>query len=318
MPVYFISGKLGAGKGLSSADRIREAFYDGRRVATNMDLYLENMLAEDSKQSATRIPDKPRLEDLKMLGRGYEGDDVDESKNGLLVLDECASWLNSRAWNDKERAPVIEWFLHARKHRWDIIFQVQRPDSIDTQLYEALCEHLVIVNRLDRLRFAKVIKMPRMHIAHVYYGTTVTAGIKVETWTTRGTDLFSAYDTEQCFTDGREVMGGEFVDMRAPYTMLSAWHLKGRYKEEVMEYRNPLWFRALVGMASFVNSLLPKQEKAPMKKHPGHLGFHRDTTPAPKPWKNESPKDVGRHHADPETTDIHSSPYIDIVRGSAA
>jgi len=45
----------------------------------------------------------------------------------------------------------------------------------------------------------------------------------------RGSDLYKAYNTRQIFKSGQELIRGDFVDMRAPYTLISAWHIAGRY-----------------------------------------------------------------------------------------
>lgn len=234
MAVYFVTGKLGSGKSLISISKIRDYLAAGRRVATNLDVYLDAMFT-NNKSPVVRLPDKPRIEDMKALGNGYETDDSrdnNESRYGLIVLDECGTWLNSREWNDKGRRALIDWFLHARKHRWDIIFLIQDIESCDSQIVRALCEHLVVCRRMDRYRVLKV-RLPRVHIASVYYGTTVNKGNFVERWVYRGTDLYAAYDTRQCFVDGHEFNDqGQLVDMRAMYSLLPAWHIKGRHLKE--------------------------------------------------------------------------------------
>jgi hypothetical protein len=228
MAVYFVTGKLGSGKSLVSVSKIRDYLEAGRRVATNLDLDLDQMFTYCTT-SATRLPDKPRAQDMVSLGNGYDSDDPrdnDESKYGLVVLDECGTWLNSREWNDKERRALIDWFLHARKRRWDVIFLIQDIESADSQIVRALCEHLVVCRRLDRMRFVRI-PLPKVHIANVYYGRNKENF--VERWMYKGTDLYRAYDTRQQFRDGIEFLHQGPIDMRAPYTMLSAWHLKGRY-----------------------------------------------------------------------------------------
>lgn len=228
MAVYFVTGKLGSGKSLACVDKIRDYLSAGRRVATNLDLWLDEMFTLN-KASATRLPDKPRSEDMHALGQGYESDDprdYDESKFGLIVLDECGTWLNTREWNDKDRRKLIDWFLHARKHRWDVMFLIQDIESCDAQIVRSLCEHLVVCRRMDRFKIAGI-KLPRMHVANVYYGRT--AEVRVERWVYRGSDLHACYDTRQVFKDGVEYFETGPVDMRAPYTMLGAWYLKGRY-----------------------------------------------------------------------------------------
>lgn len=246
MAVYFVTGKLGSGKSLACVDKIREYLSVGRRVATNLDLHLDSMFQE-CDNSAIRLPDKPRSQDMHALGNGYESEDprdYDESKFGLIVLDECGTWLNTREWNDKDRRKLIDWFLHARKLRWDVMFLIQDIESCDAQIVRSLCEHLVVCRRMDRFKIWGI-KLPRMHIANVYYGRTTE--VRVERWTYRGSDLFDAYDTRQVFKE--DVLfqdDGTAVDMRAPYTMLSAWHLKARYQKAPEAERKPLWYRLLL------------------------------------------------------------------------
>jgi len=228
MAVYFVTGKLGSGKSLISVSKIRDYMLDGRRVATNLDLYLDQMFTFN-KTAAVRLPDKPRASDMELLGKGYDHENDrhnDESKYGLIVLDECGTWLNSREWNDKGRRDLINWFLHARKNRWDVIFLIQDIESADAQIVRALCEHLVICRRLDRMRFMKF-PLPKVHIANVYYGRNKENF--VERWVYKGTDLYDAYDTLQKFKDGEEFFSTGAVDMRASYSFLPAWYMKGRF-----------------------------------------------------------------------------------------
>ncbi|WP_430623398.1 zonular occludens toxin domain-containing protein [Escherichia coli] len=82
---------------------------------------------------------------------GIGNTSYDESRNGLLVLDECGTWFNSRSWGDKDRQPVIDWFLHARKLGWDIIFLIQDISIMDKQARLALAEHVVYCRRSDKL-----------------------------------------------------------------------------------------------------------------------------------------------------------------------
>src|ERR1700693_4668196 len=102
MSIYVVTGKLGNGKTLLAVSRIQAALREGRRVATNLDLTLEEMLPARNKTArAIRVPDKPTVGDLVALGQGANV--LDESRYGLLVLDELGAWLNARQWNDKGR-----------------------------------------------------------------------------------------------------------------------------------------------------------------------------------------------------------------------
>lgn len=236
MAVYFVTGKLGSGKTLACVGKLRDYALAGRRIAGNLDLNLEHLMHKRSKVVYTRVPDKPRVEDLEALGQGSE--DYEENTFGALVLDECGTWFNSRNWNDKSRKGVIDWFLHARKKGWDIFLLVQDISQVDSQARAALCEHLVVCRRLDRLPvpglrllsrfFGTRICLPKIHIAKVFYGDSPNNSLAVDRWIYRGRDFYAAYDTRQCFTDGHEDMGqSELTDMRCTYTLLSPWITEG-------------------------------------------------------------------------------------------
>jgi len=232
MAVYFVTGKLGQGKSVTSVGQIKTYVNQGRRVATNLDIYPEKFANKYNKNvDIIRLPDKPSSQNLYDLGLGYEGK-LQENKNGLIVLDECGTWFNSRTWNDKDRSNLIDWFLHARKFRWDIIFIVQDIAIVDKQARQTLCEHLVICKRLDRLQipiitrlfkiFGLNVRFPRLFMGKVYYGDNENA-LVADRWTHRGSDLFEIYDTEQAFTDKNDGL----------HCVLTPWHLVGRYKPRI-------------------------------------------------------------------------------------
>lgn len=231
MPVYIVTGKLGGGKSLVSVARIRDYIRKGSLIATNLDLVLHRMFDESAKgMRVLRVPDKPSIADLNAIGRGNET--YDESKNGLLVLDECGTWFNSRNWSDKARKPVNDWFLHARKLGWDVLLIIQNVSMLDSQARDAIAEHTVFCSRLDRLQvpyigfifkafFGERLPLPRVHSARVVYGTTST-DLLADRWVYRGTDLFKAYDTKQLFLDDYP---------HGTHSLLTPWHLRGRYKK---------------------------------------------------------------------------------------
>lgn len=235
MAVYFVTGKLGSGKTLFTIDIIQQALGQGRRVASNLDLNLENMMGPKSSASATRLPDKPRLADLEAIGTGYSTDDpYDESRFGVVVLDELAMWMNTRTFQDKERLGVLQWFLHARKLRWDVYFIVQHIEAIDKQLRESMCEHLVVCSRADRIKFMKMFKLPQVHLARIYYGDNESAPL-VDRVFYRSKELYGAYDTQQVFTDDLMWLGNKAVDMRAMYSLVPPMLTTGRYAEDASD-----------------------------------------------------------------------------------
>ena len=247
MSIYVVTGKLGNGKTLLAVRRIQEALENGRRIATNLDLRVEHLLEASNRTARViRLPDKPTAEDLASIGKGCDG--VDESRYGLLVLDELAVWLNARSWADKERQGVIDWLVHSRKMRWDVIFIVQHLGMLDKQVREALTEYLVTCKRLDRVRvpFFGLIgqlltlgawdgRVGRLHLGIVVYAAgaqSLQNALVTDRWLYRGTGLFSAYDTEQVFRSDYE---------SGPYTYLPPWHVVGRYRQKVT-----LWDRVRV------------------------------------------------------------------------
>jgi hypothetical protein len=224
MAFYFVTGKLGNGKSLVSVARMLDKMKSGCRIATNIDLNLESMSSKYCRDlNVIRVPDKPCLADLTAIGKGTES--YDESENGLLCLDECGSWFNSRNWQDKQRAAVNDWFRHARKLGWDVILIVQDISLIDSQARDALSEHVVFCKRMDNMRIPFItplfgligipLKFPKMHVARVVLGTT-PADLLADRWIYRGTHLYSAYDTKQIFSPTNDF---------GSHSVLTPWHL---------------------------------------------------------------------------------------------
>ena len=235
MSIYVVTGKLGNGKTLLAVSRIREYLREGRRVATNLDLKLEAMLPAGVKNAdCIRVPDKPTAADLAAIGKGC--DSVDESRYGLLVLDELGSWLNSREWADKGRQAMIDWLIHSRNYRWDVIFIVQNHSMLDKQVREALLEYLVTCKRLDKIKvpfvgwLGKLLtfgawngRIGRLHLGIVCYAAgaaLLSNALIVDRWVYRGNDLFAAYDTEQAFSSNYP---------NGVYSYLPPWQQHGRY-----------------------------------------------------------------------------------------
>jgi hypothetical protein len=208
MAFYLVTGKLGSGKSLITVAKMAEYLNEGRMVATNLDLNPQHMVNPWAKKTRIiRVPDKPTILDFKMLPVPYEGD-YDEEKTGLLVLDECGTWFNSRDYRDKTRGEVINYLLHIRKMGWDVMLIVQNISMIDSQVREGMGEQIVYCSRFDKISipllgpilkfFDLPYKAPKMHQALVKYGTSHNSPV-VDRWVFFGTHLFEAYDTRQIF-----------------------------------------------------------------------------------------------------------------------
>jgi len=208
MAVFAVVGKLGTGKTKFCVWRAQQALRRGLRVASNVDLFLEHLVPELPHATYQRIPDKPTSFDLESIGHGNP-DSYDEDKNGVLILDELGSWLNSRSFQDKDRLAVIDWLIHARKKGWDVYLIVQDESMIDKQVREALIEYHARCVRLDKVKVPffgpilglihpRLAYLPRMHIVTARVGTG-NSPIVAERWNYRGDDLHAAYDTRQIF-----------------------------------------------------------------------------------------------------------------------
>lgn len=215
--VYSVEGKLGTGKTKFAVWQAQLALLDGRRVASNVDLFLEHITPKQ-RSSFMRIPDKPTAFDLDAIGKGNDDKKYDEERFGVLILDELGTWLNARSFQDKERQPVLDWLIHARKKRWIVYMLVQNAGMIDKQAREALIEYECKCLRLDKVKipfiggiindlakaiFGKRAKrwgfLPRMHLVAARVGEGTNKFV-ADRWIYRGDDLHLCYDTEQAFS----------------------------------------------------------------------------------------------------------------------
>lgn len=245
-----LTGKRGMGKSLLAVSMMRDAVAAGRMVATNLNIRVEHLASPRSRVCPYRVPDHPRATDLEALPLGNPAlswvlDDqgnrtgevemqpgFDEGKNGLLCLDEVATFLNSRSWQEKDRQAVISWLAQSRKFGWDLLFLAQHPRMVDAQIRESLFELVGYCRRLDKIRipvFGAVanaiglkLRMPKLHLATVRNGSSPDGPIAERYWY-RAQDLFAAYSTTQKIDPAVGVPAG------AGFQYLSAWHMRGRH-----------------------------------------------------------------------------------------
>lgn len=222
MAVYSVEGKLGTGKTKFTVWMAQNALLAGRRVASNVDLQT-HIMTPYRRSIYTRIPDKPTEYDFEAMGHGNP-DTYNEDRNGLLVLDELGTWLNSRSFQDKGRAGVIDWLIHARKHGWDVYLIVQDANMIDKQVRESLIEYQCRCMQLGKIRIPVIGKfmsifndrwgyLPKAHTVTARTGYGANA-IVADRWIFKGNDLHAAYDTRQIFTSTYD---------KGPHTVLPPW-----------------------------------------------------------------------------------------------
>lgn len=243
-----ISGKRGEGKSVAAARMMQSYISRGRCVATNMDIFMDRMARPWSRLVCYRLPDHPSIEHFEALPLGNP-DPLDEANNGLLVLDEVATFLNSRDWQNKSRSTVISWLLHSRKYGWDLLLIAQHPRLVDAQIRDSLCELSATAKRADKLVVpligplwkgitGKPLKLPKAHVVTFRYGFLPGAP-KTDLWWFNGSDYHGCYDSLQKISqDGQQGLS----------CFLPAWHQKGRYMSKIEMYRG-------VGIAAFTVGL---------------------------------------------------------------
>jgi hypothetical protein len=208
MSGHLVTGVRRSGKSLVCVGKIKEYVEQGRPVATNLDLVLSKLVDKAPKAAVIRMPDRPTTKDFEALPK-LELPDGADTHNGLIVLDECATWLNSREWGQGDRSALIDWLLHSGKYGWDLMFIVQHESLVDKQARLTLFDYTVRCKRLDRLRIPGIGRLlnalsfgwlsgnlPQVHLGMVLYGNGPGA-VFVENWWYRGRELFGAYNTRQ-------------------------------------------------------------------------------------------------------------------------
>jgi hypothetical protein len=260
MTDFAVTGKKRSGKGLFCAGLIRDALRDGKRVATNMDFFPDAVFPAHFKGTYYRLPDCPTVADLEAIGQG--NDVVDDSQNGIVVLDECSKFFNCRQWGDKERQPLLDWLIHSGKLGWDVYYQMQGLEQVDKQLKSTQIEYHISVKRTDRWPIPGVtalsklvgldLRFPKMHIGVIRHGCDRDSLVVDRKWY-KAKDLFDAYDTRQVFLDRNHASA---VGL---HTVLSPWHTKGRYLSDPP----PKWLRFLYGLVGYDWQAKPPETKPP-------------------------------------------------------
>lgn len=249
MADYAFTGKKGTGKSKNFVRICRDTYFaEKRTVATNLDIYLEPMFGVQSRQTYIRVPDKPTAFDLLAAGHGNP-DSYNEDMNGALGLDEMATWFNTRSFADKDRAAVLDFFAHGRKLGWDCIYIMQNVIQVDKQLRESFIEHTVRHTRFDKVKIPfvggllcalfgkKAGYFPKFHSATTRIGCN-PQDLKTDSAIFTGKAIESCYDTRQVFT---------LTYPHGTHSVLSPWHVKGRYEVVPSPSWLVLFVRAVMG-----------------------------------------------------------------------
>ncbi|EJZ1611667.1 hypothetical protein OHU06_005058 [Salmonella enterica] len=263
MTVKWVTGKLGAGKGLYCDYEMVKYYREGRRVVTNYPVDT-HLLGPDSINPVTVIPAHPRPQDLQALGRGCP--DEEKEKFGAIFLDEAGTWLNSRTYGDKSRLALIDWFIHSRHLGWDVFIIVQNEEMIDKQIALATGEVLVVCKRSDRSQgvFRKLFKKltsgkastngtPQKKqsglfrhrvIVETYFQRKSARDKPFDKFSFFADWYFGIHDTNHIFEDGYEslTINGQLrrCDMRCMYSLLPGRTISQWYHANDPVIRKPV------------------------------------------------------------------------------
>lgn len=247
-----VSGGMGQGKSIFCVYMIKEALNNNLKVATNMDIFLDELMPSWNKSHIYRLSDQPTTNEIRAIGRGSNS--KDESTFGLLILDEAGSFLNSRDWQNGDRSGFNHLSRMSRKLGWKLILITQHKDLLDKQIRLATITKFISLRRLDKFAipffgfifgiFGIKLKLPRVHAAVARIGSDQHAplgGSKLFF----AKSLYKAYDTEQIYEsknlqtdidDGLidscdskplwHLYGGTSPGL---HSVLSSWHRKGRH-----------------------------------------------------------------------------------------
>lgn len=246
-----MTGKRGTGKSLNAVKMIQQYMSEGRAVATNLDLFLDKLMPPLSRSIAYRLPDVPMAELLNHpdFPQGNPNP-INEEKNGLLVLDECAAYLNSREWKDSGRTALIAWLAQSRKNGWDLLLIAQGASMIDKQVRNDICDvhgrcletskiGIPFITPTARRLFGVKLMMPKFHVVNYFYGFGASA-VKSYSDIFRSSDVVDGYNTLQ-------KISAEFGNQHL-YSNLSAWHLRGRYMSRSALYGKLIVTSIVIGL----------------------------------------------------------------------
>lgn len=245
----FIEGRRRSGKSKWAVGKIQLYINEGRRVVTNLDLFLENLCPDKPKASYERLPDYPRSEDLFAIGNAYDSldeddpDTYDETKNGIVVIDELLTSFNSRNWNDPDRLNVINWIVLSGKKGWDLYFIGQDFGSIDKQIQDTVVEEIISCRSNEKLYpgvmwnlLIKPIYMRfagKKHFAYRYDGKSKSKETFNYKEKFQRNDLHSCYKTGQIFKKKVRLIHAEGAkkpiefDDRTLYSVIGKNYFKG-------------------------------------------------------------------------------------------
>lgn len=159
--IYFINGRPGGGKSLTTAEFIYKALKQGKNVIANFDinmhyfdkcrhpeklgrfLYIPNDQWKENayKDISPKTKEFSYIDGLYGFALNFHKKDAKgrmKEKQTLLVLDECADLFNSRTYAQRDRLTWCQFFRQHRKLGYTVYLVAQDDKDIDKQIRELL------------------------------------------------------------------------------------------------------------------------------------------------------------------------------------
>ncbi len=299
-----ISGAKRGGKTKLVLLKVHKALKRGCFIATNINvdiskLPLKNLDTTYYDGLIVKLPDVPTAKQLNSLGLGYQGDDIDETKNGYIIFDESALIFNSYNYRDVELQERFEFLINTGKKRYHVIYIVHDLETLSSRVrrsfieYSTTCYSIHTLLYIQDSPFKKFV--PQIHIAKKRLsskGQTIKKGFARINFFS-GKEVQLAYDTEQKYseplpklaplgklkaqipgasdylypkhphTKSLPTPGYEFVDLRAPYTVLPPRLLGGsnNKKARAQQVKSLLTLISFFCFLIYVYTLINPREK---------------------------------------------------------
>lgn len=135
--IMLYSGTPGSGKSLQCAYKLIEWIKLGRNVIANFDIeqsYFDKLRKKKKRLGKFEYVDNNDLTVEYLLKWAVENHVPRKEKQTLVIIDECASMFNSRAWDRKDRMEWIDFFRLHRKVGFEVILVAQSDRLIDRQI----------------------------------------------------------------------------------------------------------------------------------------------------------------------------------------
>ncbi len=159
--IYFINGRPGSGKSLTTAEYVYKALKRGKNVIANFEIntdYFSRCRHPEKLGKFLYVPNSewlsnaykgidPKKREFSYIdglyGFAFNFHDMADKKRlskgrTLLVLDECADLFNSRTYNVRDRLSWCTFFRQHRKLGYTVYLIAQDDSDIDKQIRELL------------------------------------------------------------------------------------------------------------------------------------------------------------------------------------